>query len=79
MTLLTTTTKSSPAGTSTWNAWSGSGLKPESPIQLVQMFAGSKLPRYAAVKIKRAPVQVELVSIVTHCDAPVVLLNVYAS
>ena len=42
---LTTTTKVCPLSTVNENAWSGSGLEPESPIQLVQMLLGSKLPR----------------------------------
>jgi hypothetical protein len=43
------------------------------------MLAGSKPPRYAAVKIKRMPVQSELVSTVTHWAEPVVLVNMYES
>jgi hypothetical protein len=43
------------------------------------MLFGSKLPRYAAVKMKRTPMQVELVSMFTHCVEPVVFVNVYAS
>ena len=42
---LTTTAKVCPLSTLNENAWSGSGLEPESPIQLVQMWLGSKLPR----------------------------------
>jgi len=41
--------------------------------------AGSKLPRYAAVKMKREPTHVEFVSIVTHCVEALVLVNVYES
>ena len=40
---------------------------------------GSKLPRYAAVKMKRTPVHVAFVSIVTHCVEAVVFVNVYES
>jgi hypothetical protein len=79
VTLLTTTTNVCPSSTFTWNAISGFGLKPESPIQLVQTLFGSKLPRYAAVKMKRGPVHAAFVSIVTHWVEPVVLVKVYAS
>ena len=40
---------------------------------------GSKLPRYAAVKMKRTPVHAELVSMFTHCVEVVVLVKVYES
>ena len=43
------------------------------------MLLGSKLPRYAAMKMKFVPVHAVFVSIVTHCVAPVVLVNVYES
>ena len=40
---------------------------------------GSKLPRYAAVKMKRTPVHVEVVLIVTHCVEPLVFVKLYES
>ena len=48
MTSLTTTTNVCPLGTLNMKVTGGcvgSGLDPESPIQLVQMLFGSKLPR----------------------------------
>ena len=40
---------------------------------------GSKLPRYAAEKMKLLPVQAVFKSTVTHCVDPVVFVNVYES
>ena len=41
--------------------------------------AGSKLPRYAAVKMERTAMHVVFVSIVTHWLEELVLVNVYES
>jgi len=40
------------------------------------MLLGSKLPKYAAMKMFWTPMHAVFVSMFTHCVAPVVLVNV---
>ena len=55
------------------------GLRPGSPMLLVQMFAGSKLFRYDPAKIKFVPVHAVVSVAVTHAGDPLVLTEVYES